>query len=135
MKYIPVIKVEIDLASKTPKQDDDEEEYIPDEMNVPDETTSPNPKMQSLLVMFPQWCNEDREQYRRCIDDIKIQVQPFVTSSDPFLFFSRFYQRNQVHMENQACPTGFSEIVKAQGLNSEVQIMIRILNKEPHPVK
>ena len=28
---IPVFTVEIDLASKTPKQDDEEEEYIPDE--------------------------------------------------------------------------------------------------------
>ena len=37
---IPVFKVEIDLASKTPKQDDEEEEYIPEEVDVPDETTS-----------------------------------------------------------------------------------------------
>ena len=56
---IPVFKVEIDLASKTAKQDDEEEEYIPDETDVPDATTSPNPTMQSLLAMFPQWCHED----------------------------------------------------------------------------
>ena len=59
---IPVFKVEIDLASKTPKQDDEEEEYIPEEVDVPDATTSSNPTMQSLLAMFPQWCHEDDEQ-------------------------------------------------------------------------
>ena len=37
---IPVFKVEMYLASKTPGQDDDEEEYIPDETNVPDAITS-----------------------------------------------------------------------------------------------
>ena len=117
---IPVFKVEIDLASKPPKQDDEEEEYIPEEVDVPDATTSSNPTMQSLLAMFPQWCHEDDEQYRRRIDDIKNQVQPFVTPSDPTLFFTRFYQRNQVHMVNQVCPSGDSEIVRAQGENSDV---------------
>ena len=102
---IPVFKVEIDLASKTPKQDDEEEEYIPDETDVPDTTTSPNPTMQSLLAMFPQWRHEDDDQYRRRIDDIKTQVQPFVTPSDPILFFTRFYQRNQVHTVHQVCPS------------------------------
>ena len=51
---IPANEVEFDLASKTPKQDDEEEEYIPDETDVPDITTSPNPSLQSLLAMFPQ---------------------------------------------------------------------------------
>ena len=74
---IPVFKVEIDLASKTPKQDDEEKECMPEEVDVPDATTSSNPTMQSLLAMFPQWCHEDDEQYRRRIDDIKTQVQPF----------------------------------------------------------
>ena len=130
---IPVFKVEIDLASKTPKQDDEEEEYIPDETNVPDTTTSPIPTMQSLLAMFPQWCHEDDDQYRRRIDDIKTQVQPFVTPSDPTLFFTRFYQRNQVHTVNQVCPSGNSEIVKAQGENSDVQRVIRILTVQETP--
>ena len=66
---IPVFKVEIDLASKTPKQDDEEEEYIPDETNVPDTATSPNPTMHSLLAMFPRWCHEDDDQYHRRIDE------------------------------------------------------------------
>ena len=130
---IPVFKVGIDLASKTPKQDDEEEEYIPEEVDVPDATTSSNPTMQSLLAMFPQWCHEDDEQYRRRIDDIKTQLQPFVTPSDPTLFFTRFYQRNQVHMVNQVCPSGDSEIVKAQGENSDVQRVIRILTAQETP--
>ena len=107
---IPVFKVEIDLASKTPKQDDDEEEYILDDTYVTDETTSPNPTMKSLLAMFPKWCHEHGEQYRRRIDDIKTQVQPFVTPSDPTLFFTRFYQRNQVHTVNQVWSSGVSEL-------------------------
>ena len=130
---IPVFKVEIDLASKTPKQDDEEDDYIPDATNVPDATTSPNPTMQSLLAMFPQRCHEDDEQYRRRIDDIKTQVQPFVTPSDPALFFTRFCQRNQVHAVNQVCPSGTSEIVKAQGENSDVQRVIRILTVQETP--
>ena len=130
---IPIFKVEIDLASKTPKQDDEEEEYIPEEADVPDATTSSNPTMQSLLAMFPQCCHEDDEQYCRRIDDIKTQVQPFVTPSDRTLFFTRFYQRNQVHMVNQVCPSGDSEIVKAQGENSEVHRVIRILTAQETP--
>ena len=129
---IPVFKVEIDLASKTPKQDVDEEDYLPEETNVPDETTSPNPIMQSLLAMFPQCCHEDEERRRR-IDDIKTQVQPFVTPSDPTLFFTRFYQRNQVHMVNQVCPSRVSEMVMDQGLNSDVQSVIRIITAQETP--
>ena len=130
---IPVFKVEIDLASKTPKQDDEEEEYIPDETDVPDTTTLPNPSMQSLLAMFPQWCHEDDEQYRRRIDDIKTQVHPFVTPSDPSLLFTRFCLRNQVHTVNQVCPSGDSEIVKAQCENSDVQRVIMILTVQESP--
>ena len=118
---IPMFKVETDLASKTPKQDDDGK----DKVNVPDETTSPNPTMQSLLAMSPQWCQEDEEQYHRRIDDIRYQVQPYVTPFEPTLYFTRFYQWNQVHMVNQVCPSGVSENVRAQGLNREVQRMIK----------
>ena len=66
----PVYKVEIDLASKTPKQDDDEAEYIPEEDDVPDNTTPQNPTMQTLLAMFQRQHHEDDEQYRRRIDEI-----------------------------------------------------------------
>ena len=83
--------------------------------------------------MFPQWRHEDDEQYRRRIDDIKTQVQPFVTPSDPTLFFTRFYQQNQVHMVNKVCPSRNSEIVKAQGENSDVQRVIRILSAQETP--
>ena len=127
---IPVFKVEVDLASKTPQQEDEEEEYIPDETVVPDTTTSPNPTMQSLLAMFPQWCHDD--QYRRRIDDIKTQ-QPFVTPSDPTLFFTRFYQRTQIHTVNQVCSSGNSQIVKAQGENSDVQRVIRVITVQETP--
>ena len=85
------------------------------------------------MAMFPQWCHEDDEQYRRRIDDIKTQVQPFVTPSDPTLFFTRFYQRNQVHTVNQVCPSENSEIVKAQGENSDVQRVFRILAVQETP--
>ena len=54
---IRVFKVEIDLASKTPIQDEDEEEYMPDD--VPDATTPQNPTMQTLLAMFPQQRHEN----------------------------------------------------------------------------
>ena len=89
--------------------------------------------MQSLLAKFPQWRHEDDEQYSRRIDDIKTQVQPFVTPSDPTLFLTRFYQRNQVHTVNQVYPSGNSEIVKAQGENSDVQRVIRILTVQETP--
>ena len=128
---IPVFRVKIDL--KTPKQYDEEEKYIPDKTDVPDATTSSNPTMQSLLTMFPQWCHEDDEQYRRRIDDIKTQVQPFVMPSDPTLFFTQFYQRNLVHTVNQVCPSVNSEIVKAQGENSDVQRVIRIPTVQETP--
>ena len=130
---IPVFTVEMDLASRTPKQDDEEEEYIPDKTDVPDTTTSPNPTMQSLVAMFPQWCHEDDDQYRRRIDDIKTQVQSFVTPSDPTLFSTRFYQRNQIHTLNQVCPSGNSEIVMSQGENSDVQRVIRISTVQETP--
>ena len=60
---IPVFQVEIDLASKTPKQDDDEEEYILDDHDVPDVTTSSNSTLQTLMMMFPQQHRETEEQY------------------------------------------------------------------------
>ena len=131
---IPVFKVEIDLASES-KQDNDEEEYIPDDVNVPDNAASPNPTMQALLAFLPQWRHEDKEQCRRRIDDIRYQVQQFLMPSVPPLFFVRFYQRNQGSHGKSGMPFGglVSEIVKVQGLNSEVQRMIRILAKQETP--
>ena len=82
---ILVFKVEINLASKTTKQDADEEEYIPGDADVPDVATSHNPTMQTILAMFPQLHQEDEEQYRRRNSDIKSQMQPFVTPSGPTL--------------------------------------------------
>ena len=83
--------------------------------------------------MFPRWCHEDDAQNHRRIDDIKTQMQPFVTPYDPTLFFTRFYQRNQTHTVNQVCPSGDSEIVRAQGENSEVQRVIRIITVQETP--
>ena len=60
-------------------------------------------------------------------------MQAFVTPSDPTLFFTRFHRRNQVHTVNHVCRSGTSEIVKAQGLNSDVQRMIGILTTQETP--
>ena len=130
---IPVFKVEIDLASKTPKQDDDEEEYILDDHDVPDVTTSSNPTLQTLMMMFPQQLRETEKQYNRRIEGMRSQIQPFVTPSDPAFLFSRFYRRDQVHTVNQVCPSGVSEIVEAQSVSSDVQRVIRILTVQETP--
>ena len=66
----PVYEVEVDLASKTSKQDDDEAEYIPEESDVPDTTTPQNPTVQTLLAMFPRHHHEDDGRYCRRIDEI-----------------------------------------------------------------
>ena len=130
---IPVFKVEIDLASKTPKQDDDEEEYIPDDHDVPDVATSSNQTIQTLMTMFPQQHREGDDQYNRRIEEIRSQIQPFVTPSDPTLLFTRFHPRDQVYMVNQVCPSGVSETVKDQGESSDVQRVIRILTVQETP--
>ena len=83
--------------------------------------------------MFPQQHRESEEQYNGRIEGMKSQIEPFVTPSDPALLFTRFYQRDQVHMVNQVCPSGVSEIVKAQGERSEVQRVIRILTAKETP--
>ena len=89
--------------------------------------------MQTLLAMFPRKHQEDDEPYCRRIDEIQYQMQPFVTPSNQTLFFTRFYQRNQVHMGGQVCPSGTPEIVKAQGENSDVQRMIRMITVQETP--
>ena len=89
--------------------------------------------MQTLLAMLPRDHHEDDEKYHKRIDEIQSQMQPFVAPSDQTLFFIRFCQRNQVHMVNQVCPSGTTEVVKAQGENSDVQRMIRILNVQQTP--
>ena len=100
---------------------------------LPDATTPENLTMQTLLATFPQQRHEDEEQCSRRFDEIRSQIQPFVTPPDPTLFFNRFYQRNQVHMENQVCPSGTSEILRAQGENSDVQRVNRILILQETP--
>ena len=112
----------------TPKQDDDEEENIPEDDDASDATTTQKPTVQALLAMFPQQRHEDEEQYCRGIDEIRSQTQPFVTPPDPYVFFTRFYQLNQVHTVNQVCPSGTSEIVKDQGENFDVQRITRMDN-------
>ena len=86
--------------------------------------------MQALPACFPRQRHEDEEQYIRRIDIIKSEIPHFVTPSDPTFFFTRFYQRNQVHTVNQVCT---SEIVKSQGENSDVQRIIRTLTRQEIP--
>ena len=81
----------------------------------------------SWRAMFPQLLYEDEHQHHKRIDDTASQLQHPVTTSDPTQFFTRFHQLNKNCMVNQVCPSGISEIVRNQGLNSDVQNMIRIL--------
>ena len=105
--------VEIDLASSTPKQVDNEEEYIPDKTDAPQvATTSQQPTMQTFSAMFPKLHHEDESQYQKRIDDIRSQLQPFETPSDLTIFFTRFYQRNQISKVNQVCPLGFRKLLR-----------------------
>ena len=123
---ILVFKIEIAFRSKTPIQNDVEDVYIPDETEALDVATLENPTIQTFLALFSECHHKDKDQYHKSIDNIRSQLQPFVTLSAPTLFFTQFYQRNQVHMVSQVCPSRISGIFRAQGLNSDVQRMIRI---------
>ena len=65
----------------------------------------------------------------RCNRSWRPLTQPFLQP----LFFTRFYQRIQVHTVNQVCPSRISEIVRAQGENSVVQRKVRILTVQENP--
>ena len=68
--------------------------------------------MRTLLAMFPRQHHEDAEQYHKRIDEIQSQMQPFVAPSDQTLFFTRFYQRNQVHMVNRVRRRGLQRLLR-----------------------
>ena len=143
---ITVHHIEIDLAAKTPKQDDDEEHYDPDKQrpdvtitttpNQP-ETTSPTDdfaKMQSLLNSLASNHYQHDDERLKMIQLISRHLEPVLAGDAPSVILTRFTRRHHPNSVNQVCPNGDSQIIQDQLSNQDIQKMVRILtNNEPLP--
>ena len=90
---IPVYYVEIDLAAKTPKQDDSEEDYDPDQQQQ-EEIPHNNPTLQSLLQSMPKLPNETDDAYTLRLDELRRQLEPHVPTEVPTTTFTKFVRKD-----------------------------------------
>ena len=114
---IPVHHIEIDLAAKTPKQDDDEEDYDPDEQrpdvtmtttpNQP-ETTADFAKMQSLLNSLASNHYQHDDERLKMIQLISRHLEPVLSGDAPSVILTRFTRRHHPNSVNQEYPNGGS---------------------------
>ena len=131
---IRVCHVEIDLATKTSKQDDSEEDYDPDKPSKKKPTTE-NPNVQSLLNAVQQLPNKSSGDFNTRLSEIGKQIEQHMPPNAPSMTFNRFVQMNKTNfLVDQVCPQGDSCVVKAQLSNSDVQTMVEFLDSnEPPP--
>ena len=125
---IPVFHVEIDLASRTPKQDEEEEEYIPDDQQTT--TTKQNEAINAILDQVPMCSDESSGQFRERIETIRHQITPIITGQHDEMTFTRFRRKLHDNVVNQVCPNGEFQIIQDQLVNPDIQRMIRILNQK-----
>ena len=124
---IPVFHVEIDLASKTPKQDEEEEKYIPDDDTS---TTQQSDAINAILDQAPKCNDESSEQFLQRIETIRHQITPIIPGQHGEMTFTRFRRRQHDNVVNQVCLNGDFQVVQEQLVNSDVQRMYRTLNKK-----
>ena len=143
---IPVHHIEIDLAAKTPKQGDDEEDYDPDQQqpDVTTTTTQNQPEtaaptddfaqMQSLLNSLASNHHQHDDERLKMIQLISRHLEPVLAGDAPSIILTRFTRRHHPNSVNPVCPHGDSQIIQDQLSNQDVQKMVRILtNNEPLP--
>ena len=142
---IPVHHIEIDLAAKAPKQDEDEEDYDPDQQQ-PDvatptthqpETTGPADdftKMRTLLNSMANNHQTHDDERPKMIQIISRHLEPVLAGDTPSIILTRFTRRHHPNSVNQVCLQGDSQIVQDHLSNQDFQKMVRILaNNEPLP--
>ena len=115
---IPVFHVEIDLASRTPNHDEEEEEYIPDDQHAT--TTKQN---EAILDRVPMCSNESSGQFLERIETIRHQITPIITGQHDEMTFTRFRRKLHDNVVNQVCPNGEFQIIQDQVVNLDIQRM------------
>ena len=97
---IPVHYIEIDLAAKTPKQDDDEEDYDPDQP----QDAKPNPEtndtndalnqMQSLLHLLANTQDQHDDDRTKMIQIISRHLEPVLAGETPSIILTNLPENN-----------------------------------------
>ena len=105
----PVYHFEIDLSSKTPKQDEDEEYFIPDDDNT---NSQQHDAINAILDQVPQGNNESSEQFRERRETTRYQITPIITGQHDEMTFTRFTNWHHDTVVNQVCPSGDFKIVR-----------------------
>ena len=101
---IPVFHVEIDLASRTPKQDEEDDEYLPDDQHTT--TSKQHDAINAILDQVPMCSNEWSRQILERIETIRHQITPIITGQYDEMTFTRFRLRLHDNVVNQVCPMG-----------------------------
>ena len=109
---IPIHRIEIGRASKTPKQDEDEDDFNPDDTNSPDTATPislPKKQIDFILTMVTKRDRENVDEYQ--CRQISIKQQPLnqgKDSSPDTDYFIQFVTKSSRHHpeRNQVSPQG-----------------------------
>ena len=135
---IPVHHIEVDLASKTPKQDEDEEDFDPTSLQQQDDHTNleeQHKTLDTILAIIPQKDDETDEDFARRKQMIKDQLTPHIVDLPEHECYIKLIKKSS-HSTlevNQVSPSGISDIVDAQKQDLDVQRMVRILNQQEPP--
>ena len=144
---IRVHYIEIDLVAKTPKQDDDEEDYDPDQPQHPttadpleqNQLNAPNThdafnQMQCLLHSLANSQHQHDDDRAKVIQIISRHLEPVLAGAAASIMLTKFTRRPHPNTVNQVCPQGDSQIVQEQLSNQDVRKKVRVLvNNEPLP--
>ena len=131
---IPVHHIEIDIASKTPKQDDEEEEFtaIELEQHHNQQNSAHEEEVDRLMNMLTQLDNETSEEYERRKQVTRHQLlQSATRTSQEIASFIKFHKISSISPSflNQVSLATDSDLIRKQLKDQDIQLMIKFLTK------
>ena len=133
---IPVQHIEVDLASQTPKQDEEEDDYDSDAQPVPDDQryTMTQAEGETVLEMIPRRDGETDDDFKARITEVNLHLdQLSITTSADGQYYTKFVPKGLPTQVNQVSPSGEFAIVEKQRKDLDIQRMVRILKNEELP--
>ena len=123
--------IEVDLASQTPKQNDNDEDYHPNALLSPDSAATPQPATEvvnALLMMVTPSDGKLKDNYEHILQLIRSHMtQDAEDASSDAAYHTRFALKRSLHHPavNQISPLSDHEFLQAQLHDVNVQRMIR----------
>ena len=132
---VPIHFFEVDLASQTPKQDDDKNDFLPDRTPLPNSADTPQTTaadVHALLMVVTQGDHESNDVYKHRLKLIRSHnIQHNEDTSSDVANYTQFVRKRSLHhpVVNQLSPVADHDNLTAQLNAINVQRMIRIFGE------